>query len=73
MAAMAAARTAQRRLAFDGRIARLLQLGLKNCLLALRKLGQRDLVRVALHYYNTEDEVARLAEALGEIAREGNA
>jgi cysteine desulfurase/selenocysteine lyase len=43
----------------------------ENALLGLRKIGQRDLVRISLHYYNTEAEIEGLATALGEIAAEG--
>lgn len=45
----------------------------ENALLGLRKLGQTALVRLSLHYYNTEAEIASLAAALGEIAAEGGA
>lgn len=43
----------------------------ENALLGLRKLGQRELIRISLHYYNTDAEIERLAAALGEIAAEG--
>lgn len=43
----------------------------ENALLGLRKIGQRELIRISLHYYNTEAEIERLATALGEIAIEG--
>lgn len=45
----------------------------ENALLGLRKLGQTALVRLSLHYYNTETEIASLAAALGEITAEGGA
>jgi len=38
----------------------------------MRKIGQRELIRISLHYYNTEAEIDRLATALGEIAIEGS-
>jgi selenocysteine lyase/cysteine desulfurase len=43
----------------------------ENALLGLRKIGQRELIRISLHYYNTEEEIGRLATALAEIAIEG--
>lgn len=43
----------------------------ENALLGLRNIGQRELIRISLHYYNTEAEIERLATALGKIATEG--
>ncbi len=43
----------------------------ENALLGLRKLGQNDLIRISLHYYNTQEEVERVTTALREIAAEG--
>ncbi|MEI7613513.1 MAG: aminotransferase class V-fold PLP-dependent enzyme [Betaproteobacteria bacterium] len=43
----------------------------ENALLALRKIGQCELIRISLHYYNTEEDIDCLAMALGEIAIEG--
>lgn len=40
----------------------------ENCLLALRSLGLAELVRISIHYYNTEDEIDKAARALGEMA-----
>ena len=40
----------------------------ENCLPALRRLGVAELVRISIHYYNTEDEIDKAAKALGELA-----
>lgn len=40
----------------------------ENALWSLPKLGCAALVRLSLHYFNTEDEIARVATALREIA-----
>lgn len=44
----------------------------ENALLGLRKIGQPELIRISLHYYNTEAEIEQLAKALGEIAIEAS-
>lgn len=40
----------------------------ENCLLALRSLGLSELVRISIHYYNTEDEIDKAAVAVEELA-----
>jgi cysteine desulfurase/selenocysteine lyase len=40
----------------------------ENCLLALRSLGLAELVRISIHYYNTEAEIDKAAAALEEMA-----
>jgi selenocysteine lyase/cysteine desulfurase len=41
----------------------------RGTLLDMRRRGLREIVRASVHYYNTEAELDRLADALGRLER----